>query len=124
VAHAIDLEWMKEAYRRTRKDGASGVDRCTAAEYAQNLEANLSTLATKIRDGSYRPPPVRRAHIPKADGKTRPIGVPTFEDKIAQRAVAMLLEAIYEQDFGPDSFGFRPGRSAHQALEELQRRPT
>lgn len=124
VAHAIDLEWMQEAYRRTRKDGATGVDRLTAAEYAQELEANLSALATKIRDGSYRPPPVRRAHIPKPNGKTRPIGVPTFEDKIAQRAVAMLLEAIYEQDFSPDSYGFRPRRSAHDALKELQRRPT
>ncbi len=124
VAHAIDLDWMKEAYRRTRKDGAAGVDGCTWANYATNLEANLEALAAKIRAGNYRPPPVRRAHIPKASGGTRPIGIPTFEDKIAQRAVAMLLEAIYEQDFDPDSYGFRPGRSAHQALEELQRRPT
>jgi group II intron reverse transcriptase/maturase len=124
VAHAIDLEWMKEAYRRTRKDGAAGVDGRTATDYAKDLEANLSALAAKIRDGSYKSPPVRRAHIPKANGATRPIGVPTFEDKIAQRAVAMLLEAIYEQDFYPDSYGFRPNRSAHQALEELQRRPT
>jgi len=124
VAHVIDLEWMKEAYRRTRKDGATGVDRRTATGYAQDLETNLTALATKIRDGSYRPPPVRRAHIPKANGKTRPIGVPTFEDKIAQRAVAMLLEAIYEQDFSPYSYGFRPRRSAHDALIELQRRPT
>ena len=124
VAHAIDLEWMKEAYRRTRKGGATGIDGRTATDYATDLEVNLTALVAKIRDGSYRPPPVRRAHIPKADGKTRPIGVPTFEDKIAQRAVAMLLEAIYEQDFSPDSYGFRPRRSAHQALEELQRRPT
>lgn len=124
VAHAIDLEWMKEACRRTRKDGAVGADGRTWADYATNLEANLGALATKIRTGTYRPPPVRRAHIPKANGDTRPIGIPSFEDKVAQRAVAMLLEAIYEQDFMPCSFGFRPGRSAHQALEELQRRPT
>jgi group II intron reverse transcriptase/maturase len=124
VAHAIDLEWMKEACRRTRKDGAAGVDGCTWADYATNLDANLSTLATKIRAGTYRPPPVRRAYIPKARGGERPIGIPSFEDKIAQRAVAMLLEAIYEQDFSPFSYGFRPGRSAHQALKELQRRPT
>jgi RNA-directed DNA polymerase len=124
VAHAIDLEWVKEACRRTRKDGAAGVDGCTWAAYATNLEANLDALATKIRSGTYRPPPVRRAHIPKASGGKRPIGIPTIEDKIAQRAVAMLLEAIYEQDFMPCSYGFRPGRSAHQALEELQRRPT
>jgi RNA-directed DNA polymerase len=124
VAHAIDLEWMKEACRRTRKDGAAGVDGCTWADYATNLDANLSALATKIRAGTYRPPPVRRAYIPKASGGERPIGIPSFEDKIAQRAVAMLLEAIYEQDFSPFSYGFRPGRSAHQALKELQRRPT
>jgi group II intron reverse transcriptase/maturase len=124
VAHAIDLEWMKEACRRTRKDGAAGVDGRIWADYATNLEENLGALATKIRSGAYRPPPVRRAHIPKASGGQRAIGVPTIEDKIAQRAVAMLLGAIYEQDFLPDSYGFRPGRSAHQALEELQRRPT
>jgi RNA-directed DNA polymerase len=124
VAHATDLEWMKEACRRTRKDGAAGVDGCTWADYATNLDANLSALATKIRAGTYRPPPVRRAYIPKASGGERPIGIPSFEDKIAQRAVAMLLEAIYEQDFSPFSYGFRPGRSAHQALKELQRRPT
>ena len=124
VAHVIDLDWVKEAYRRTRKDGAAGVDGCSAADYAKDLDANLMSLTERLRDGSYRPPPVRRAHIPKANGKTRPIGVPTFEDKIAQRAVAMLLEAIYEEDFHPTSYGFRPGRSAHQALVELQRRPT
>lgn len=124
VAHVIDVEWLKEAYRRTRKDGARGVDGRSATDYAKDLEANLAKLAAQLREGSYRPPPVRRAHIPKANGKTRPIGIPTFEDKLAQRAVAMLLEAIYEQDFHPDSYGFRPGRSAHGALEELQRRPT
>ncbi len=124
VAHAIDLEWVREAYRRTRKDGASGVDGRDATDFAEHLEQNLGNLAEQLRSGSYRPTPVRRVHIPKANGKTRPIGIPTFEDKVAQRAVAMLLEAIYEQDFHPHSFGFRPGRSAHQALEELQRRPT
>jgi group II intron reverse transcriptase/maturase len=124
VTHAIDLEWMAEASRRTRKDGAAGVDGETWAAYAKDLEANLTALAKKIRAGTYRPPPVRRAYIPKASGGERPIGIPTIEDKIAQRAVAMLLEAIYEEDFVSDSYGFRPGRSAHQALEELQRRPT
>jgi RNA-directed DNA polymerase len=124
VAHAIDLDWVREAYRRTRKDGAPGVDGRDAAAFAEHLEANLQKLAEQLRMGSYRPPPVRRAHIPKSPGKTRPIGVPTFEDKVAQRAVAMLLEAIYEQDFYVHSYGFRPGRSAHQALEELQKRPT
>jgi hypothetical protein len=78
VAHAIDLEWVKEACRRTRKDGAAGVDGDTWAAYATNLEANLSALATKIRAGTYRPPPVRRAYIPKASGGERPIGIPTY----------------------------------------------
>jgi RNA-directed DNA polymerase len=124
VSHVIDLDWMKEAYRRTRKDGAVGVDGRTAADYAQNLEANLSTLVERVHKGMYKPPPVLRAVIPKAGGKKRSIGIPTFEDKIVQRAVAMVLEGIYEQDFHDLSFGFRPGRSAHDALEELQRRPT
>jgi RNA-directed DNA polymerase len=124
VSHVLDLDWMKEAHRRTRKDGAVGIDGCTAEQYAANLEANLRALCEKLRSGTYRPPPVRRALIPKGGGKMRPIGVPTFEDKIAQRAVVMLLEAIYEPDFHPNSYGFRPGRSAHHALEELQKRPT
>ena len=124
VAHVIDLDWVREAHRRTRKDGATGVDGKTAADYAHDLDANLRALAVRLRAGTYRPPPVRRVHLPKGNGKTRPIGVPTFEDKVAQRAVAMALEAIYETEFLDASYGFRPGRSAHQALEELQRRPT
>lgn len=124
IAHVIDVEWVREAYRRTRKDGAPGVDRRTAEEFASNLEENLRALATELRAGTYRPPPVRRVHIPKWNGRTRPIGVPTFADKVAQRAVAMILEAIYEPEFLDGSYGFRPKRSAHQALEELQKRPT
>ena len=111
---------MKEAYRLTRKDGAPGVDGVTAADYAQNLEANLSDLLERIMSGRYQAPPVRRAYIPKADGSRRPLGLPTFEDKVAQRAIVMVLEAIYEQDFLPCSYGFRPGRSAHQALQALR----
>lgn len=118
--HVIDVAWLREAYRRTRKDGAVGVDGQTAEAYARDLESNLESLCERFRTGSYRAPPVRRVHIPKGDGRTRPIGVPTFEDKILQRAVAMLLEAIYEQDFHPGSYGFRPGRGAHDALEALR----
>ena len=117
--HVIDVEWLREAYRRTRKDAAVGVDGQSAEEYARNLEGNLEALRDRFRTGAYRAPPVRRVHIPKGDGRTRPIGVPTFEDKILQRAVAMLLEAIYEQDFHPGSYGFRPGRNAHDALDAL-----
>ena len=117
--HVIDLEWMKEAYRLTRKDGAPGIDGVTAADYATNLEANLLDLLGRIKSGRYQAPPVRRAYIPKADGSRRPLGLPTFEDKVAQRAIVMVLEAVYEQDFLPCSYGFRPGRSAHQALQQL-----
>jgi RNA-directed DNA polymerase len=120
LAHHIDVDFLREAYRRTRKDGAPGIDRQTAVEYAQNLEANLQTLLDRFKSGTYRAPPVKRVHIPKGDGsKTRPIGIPTFEDKVLQRAVAMVLEAIYEQEFLDCSYGFRPNRSAHQALQRL-----
>jgi RNA-directed DNA polymerase len=117
--HAIDFEWMREAYLWTRKDGATGIDGVTAGDYEANLEANLRDLLERIKSGSYKAPPVRRSYIPKADGSQRPLGIPTFEDKIAQRAIAMVLEAVYEQDFLDCSYGFRPGRSAHQALQQL-----
>src|SRR5437016_11520960 len=120
LAHHIDHEWLKEAYRRTRKDGARGVDGQTAEEYAVRLDENLIALLNRFKAGTYKAPPVRRVHIPKGDGsETRPIGVPTFEDKVLQRAVVMILEAVYEQDFLDCSYGFRPGRSAHRALETL-----
>src|SRR5688500_8220289 len=101
LSHHIDIEWLHEAYRRTRKDGAAGVDRVTAEEYAKKLEENLQSLLGRAKSGDqYRAPPVRRVHIPKGSGsKTRPIGIPTFEDKVLQRAVVMALEAVYEQDF-------------------------
>ena len=122
LGHYIDIDLLREAYRRTRKDGATGVDGQTAAAYAANLEDNLRSLVDRARSGTYLAPPVRRVQIPKGDGKeTRPIGIPTFEDKVLQRAVAMVLEAIYEQDFLDCSYGFRPGKSAHQALDTLWR---
>ena len=122
LSHFIDLDWLREAYRRTRKDGASGVDGQTAAGYEKQLDENLSSLLDRFKSGVYRAPPVRRVYIPKADGKRRrPIGIPTLEDKVLQRAVVMLLEPIYEVQFSDASYGFRPGRSAHQALEALWR---
>ena len=123
LAHHIDIDWMVEAYRRTRKDGAVGVDGQTAKDYAVDLEGNLRSLLDRAKSGRYLAPPVRRVHIPKGTGsETRPIGIPTFEDKILQRAVAMVLESVYEQDFLDCSYGFRPGRSAHQALDALWHR--
>jgi len=121
LAHHIDIEWLQEAHRRVRKDGATGVDGQTADGYAKNLEGNLQSLLDRAKSGDhYRAPPVRRVNIPKGDGsKTRPIGIPTFEDKVLQKAVAMVLEAVYEQDFLPCSYGFRPGRGAHDALQAL-----
>ena len=121
LAHLMDVDWLREAFYRTRKNGAPGVDGETWHAYAENLESNLQDLLDRAKSGTYRAPPVRRVYIPKAGSltETRPIGIPTLEDKILQRAVVMLLEPIYEQDFHPGSFGFRPGRSAHQALEAI-----
>jgi RNA-directed DNA polymerase len=121
LAHHIDVNWLREAYRRTRKDGAPGVDGVSAEQYAEHLEGNLRTLLDRAKSGRYRAPPVRRVHIPKGDGtETRPIGIPTFEDKVLQRAVAMVIGEVYEQEFHDFSYGFRPGRSAHQALQALR----
>jgi RNA-directed DNA polymerase len=122
--HHLDYGWLLRAYELTRKDGAVGVDGQTAAAYAANLESNLRDLLERLKSGRYRAPPVRRQYIPKTDGSQRPLGIPTFEDKVAQRAIVMLLEPIYEQDFRPCSFGFRPGRSAHQALQSLRKQVT
>jgi group II intron reverse transcriptase/maturase len=120
LAHLIDVEFLEEAYRRTRKDAAAGVDGVTAAEYSLNLDANLADLHKRLRSGRYYAPPVKRQWLDKDDGKKRPIGIPAFEDKVVQRAVAMLLGAIYEQEFKGFSHGFREGHSAHQALRELR----
>jgi RNA-directed DNA polymerase len=120
LAHNINLTWLLHAYHRTRKDGAVGVDGQTATDYEVDLLGNLRSLRERVQSGTYRAPPVRRVRIPKGTGKeTRPLGIPTLEDKVLQRAVVQVLEPIYEQDFLDCSYGFRPGRSAHQALEAL-----
>lgn len=119
LSRYLDMEWMKEAYRRTRKNRAAGVDGQTAEEFSADLEGNLRDLLDRAKEGTYRAPAVRRVHIPKGDKgtETRPIGIPTFGDAVLQRAILMLLEPIYEQDFLNCSYGFRPGRSQHQALQ-------
>jgi len=115
----LDMDWLREAYRRTRKDGATGVDGETADEYAVELETRLEDLKERAKSGTYHAPPVRRTYIPKGDGRMRPLGIPTFEDKVLQRAVVMLLEPVYEREFLDCSMGYRPGRSAHTALEAI-----
>ena len=122
LAHLIDVDFLREAYRRTRKDAALGIDGVTAKQYTQNLEGNLRDLYERLRSGQYRAIPVERVWLDKEDGSKRPIGKPVFEDKIVQRAVVMLLGAVYEQDFYDFSHGFREGHSAHQALHELRER--
>jgi RNA-directed DNA polymerase len=121
LAHHIDITWLLEAYRQTRKDGAVGVDGQTAADYEVNLMGNLQDLLNRAKSGTYVAPPVRRVHIPKAGSphETRPLGIPTFEDKILQRAVLMVLEPVYEVDFLDVSHGFRPDRGAHTAIGSL-----
>ncbi len=120
LAHLIDVDFLKEAYRRTRKDAAPGVDGVTAEEYGKDLDGNLRNLHERLRTGRYKAPPVKRVWLDKDDGGKRPIGMTAFEDKIAQRAVAMILGAVYEQDFENFSHGFREGHSQHQALAELR----
>ena len=119
LAHLIDGPALERAYRRQRSDAAVGVDGVTKAQYGQNLEANLQDRHTRLKEKRYRHQPVRRVHIPKGQGKTRPIGIAAFEDKVVQDAVREVLEVIYEQDFLECSYGFRPGRSAHDAVRTL-----
>ena len=121
VAHHIDAQWMYCAWEWTRKDGAAGIDGVTAAEYGVGLEEKLTKLVDLLKSGEYRAPPVKRVYIPKAGSTTekRPIGIPTYEDKILQRAIVMVLEPILEKEFYDFSYGFRPGKSAHQALNRL-----
>jgi len=118
--HLIDVEFLHEAFLRLRKNAASGVDNMTAAEYAEGLADRLSDLHLRVHENRYRAQPVRRVWIAKEDGKRRPLGVTALEDKILQRAVQMVLSAIYEHEFHDVSYGFRTGRSAHQALSDLR----
>lgn len=120
LAHWMDVEFLREAYRRLNKRGAPGLDKVTAADYAKHLEENLIDLHERLRSGRYRAPLIKRVWIEKENGKQRPLGIPQFEDKIVQRAVEMLLSAIYEEMFHDFSHGFRKGRSQHKAIHELR----
>ena len=122
LAHRMDRDFLREAYRQTSKASAPGIDGVTAQQYAEHLDENLGDLHEGLRSGRYQAPPVERVWLEKDDGKPRPIGQPTCEDKIVQRAVVMLLEAIYEQDCCDSSDGFRQGRSPHDALYEVRER--
>lgn len=120
LAHLIDVPALTRAYRRQRANAAVGGDGVTKAQYGVTLEANLQDLHARLKAKQYRHQPIRRVHIPKAQGKTRPIGISAFEDKVVQDALREVLEAIYEQDFLDCSYGFRPGRNAHDAVRTLK----
>ena len=119
LLHHVDLDRLRAAYRAIRPTAAPGVDGVTWQSYGQELEANLQDLHARLHSGRYQAQPSRRAYIPKADGRQRPLGIATLEDKIVQRAVVEVLNAVYEVDFLGFSYGFRPGRSPHQALDAL-----
>jgi group II intron reverse transcriptase/maturase len=117
--HVYDIERLRAAYLALKRDAAAGVDGETWLHYREALEENLQDLSARLKRSAYRAQPVRRVFIPKNDGGQRPLGVPALEDKIVQRAVVEALNAIYEQDFLGFSYGFRPKRSPHQALDAL-----
>ena len=122
LAYLIDEAMLTEAFGQLRKDAAVGVDGLTKERYGEDLERRIRELYDRMKAGRYRHQPIRRVHIPKARGKTRPIGISTIEDKIVQRAITEVLSAVYEQDFLGSMYGFRPGRGAHDALRELNRK--
>ena len=119
LLHHVDLELLMDAFLALKRHAAPGVDGLTWKDYEQNLEDNLQALLDRVQHGTYRALPVRRRFIPKPDGKQRPLGVTALEDKIVQRAVVEVLNAIYETDFVGFSYGFRPSRSQHDALDAL-----
>lgn len=120
LAHLLTPSFLIETWRQMNRKGASGVDRETTEEFESNLAQRCQDIVDRLKGRRYQAPPVRRVNIPKSGGKTRPLGIPTVEDRLVQRAVTRILEAIYEADFLPCSHGFRPGRSPHQAVRELR----
>lgn len=121
VAYLLDVPNLKECYGLLKRDKAAGIDGVSVEEYGEDLEKNLENLVEKMKRQAYKPQPVRRTYIPKANGKLRPLGIPSVEDKVIQKGIARILNAIYEVDFLDFSYGFRPNRSCHQALERLDK---
>ncbi len=121
LVHLLDEDFLKESYLELKKDKAPGIDSMTVEEYGKKLEENIKDLVERLKAKRYIPQPVRRAYIPKPNGDKRPLGIPTVEDKIVQMGIKKILEAIYEQDFLDVSYGFRPARSPHDALDELDK---
>ncbi len=122
LSHYLDEEWLRYAYELTRKDGAIGVDGQTAVEYASNLQANLKSLLDRIKSGQYKAQPVRCTYVPKADGSKRPLGILTVADRIAQMVIKMMFEPTVEPYFYPDSYGYRPNKSALDAVGVTRQR--
>ena len=120
LAHLLTPECLRETWRQLNRKGASGIDGETIQEFETNLEERIQDLWRRLRAGQYHAPPVRRVEIPKGNGKTRPLGIPTVEDRLLQRAVARIVRAIYEPEFLDCSFGYRPGRNLHMALKALR----
>jgi RNA-directed DNA polymerase len=121
IAHLITVAKLEEAFRSLRKDASAGIDGVTYEQYETNVEENIRQLHQRLKEGKYQAQPLRRVYIPKEDGKQRPISIPVLADKVVQKAVVDLLNAIYEQDFLDCSYGFRPKRGQHQALDEIGR---
>src|SRR5262249_5007044 len=121
IAHFLTPEALQEAFLMLRRDASAGVDRVTYVDYEEQAEQKIQELHGRLKNKTYRAQPLRRIYIPKEDGKKRPISIPALEDKIVQKAAVELLTAIYEQDFLNCSYGFRPGRGAHGALDEVGR---
>lgn len=120
LAHVLTPEFLLETWKQLNRKGAGGVDGQSVAEFEEDLERRIADLWQRLRTGRYKAPPVRRVEIPKGQGKMRPLGIPTVEDRLLQRAVARILNAIYEQDFLECSYGYRPGRNPHMALKALR----
>jgi len=119
LMHLVNERNLQECFGRLKKGKAPGVDKMTVEDYGKNLQENVNWLVQRMKRLSYRPQPVRRIYIPKSKTKLRPLGIPTIEDKMVQMAFSRILESIWEEDFVPISFGFRPGRGCHQALARL-----